>query len=271
LANDGRCFILSRLQCIQQLHRQINENCRGGLLMAVMREPRAGQMAPRAMMQAIPYPLESEGLWSEVSPGAVRNRPALFLDRDGVLVQEVDYLHCVADVALIPGAAATVAAANRRAIAVIVVTNQSGIGRGYYGWSEFAAVQEAIKAALALENARLDAVYACAYHAQARGTLAHPNHPSRKPNPGMLLRAASQLSLDLSRSWAVGDKISDLVAAKQAGLAGAMHVLTGYGITQRAVAPELATAAFDVRLERSIIDALMLPLFLPAKRPAGGP
>ncbi len=155
-----------------------------------------------------------------------------------------------------------IAAANQRSVPVIMVTNQSGIGRGYYGWAEFKSVQDAIVALLASEDARIDAVYACAHHPQAEGDLAHPDHPARKPNPGMLLQAASALTLDLKSSWLVGDKADDIEAAKRAGIAGALLVATGYGNAERQRAATLAGPAFEVRFGRSIADAMTLPLLM---------
>ena len=140
--------------------------------------------------------------------------------------------------------------ANARGLAVVIVTNQAGIGRGYYGWRDFAAVQEAILGALAAAGARIDAIFACAHHPAGNPPYAHPNHPARKPNPGMLLRAAQALDLDLGRSWLIGDKTIDLEAARAAGLAGALHVLTGHGAAQRHEAATMASGAFDVLLCR---------------------
>ena len=205
-------------------------------------------------------PLNSEGVWCQVIRRPVPGRPALFLDRDGVVVQEADYLHRVEDIRIIPGAANTIAAANKRNVAVIMVTNQSGIGRGYYGWTEFKAVQNAIIASLATAGAIVDAVYACAHHPQGKGLLAHPNHPARKPNPGMLLQAASALALDLKSSWLVGDKADDVEAAQRAGIAGALQVTTGYGGAEQQLTARFASPNFEVRFGRSIADALTLPI-----------
>jgi D-glycero-D-manno-heptose 1,7-bisphosphate phosphatase len=184
----------------------------------------------------------------------------LFLDRDGVVVADTAYLHRVEDIALIPGAVAVIAAANRRGVAVVLVTNQAGIGRGYYGWDDFVAVQNAIASRLETAGARLDAVYACPHHPHGSGAFHHLDHPARKPNPGMILRAASDLALDLRRSWLVGDKASDLEAAKRAGLAGGQLVMTGYGETERPRAVALAAADFEVRFGQSIAEALSLPV-----------
>jgi D-glycero-D-manno-heptose 1,7-bisphosphate phosphatase len=201
-----------------------------------------------------------------VSPGCNRGGPALFLDRDGVVVEEVDYLHRVEGIAICAGAVAVISAANANAVPVVLVTNQAGIGRGYYGWAEFRAVQQAIQSALAPEGAHFDAVYACPHHRDGQGAFAHPDHPARKPNPGMLQRAAAALDIDMARSWLVGDRAGDVEAARRAGLAGALHVLTGYGQAERAAALALSGPRFDVRAAASIAGALTLPLFARAQR-----
>ena len=215
---------------------------------------------------AMAYPLDADGVWCEVSPSCNRGGPALFLDRDGVVVEEVDYLHRVEGIAICAGAVAVISAANANAVPVVLVTNQAGIGRGYYGWAEFRAVQEAIQSALAQERAHFDAVYACPHHRDGQGTFAHPDHPARKPNPGMLQRAAMALDIDMARSWLVGDRAGDIEAARRAGLAGALHVLTGYGQAERAAALALSGPRFDVRGAASIAGALTLPLFARAQR-----
>ena len=209
------------------------------------------------------HPLDSQGVWCQILRRPVASPPALFLDRDGAVVEDTGYLRRVDGIVIIPGAAEVIAAANRMSVPVIMVTNQSGIGRGYYGWAEFKSVQDAIVASLASEGARIDAVYACAHHPQAEGDLAHPDHPARKPNPGMLLKAASALALDLRSSWLVGDKADDIEAAKRAGIAGALQVATGHGKAERQRATALASPAFEVRFGQSIADAMMLPILMP--------
>jgi D-glycero-D-manno-heptose 1,7-bisphosphate phosphatase len=155
-------------------------------------------------------------------------KPAFFLDRDGTLNEEVDFLSDPEQLVLIPGAAAAVARLNALGIPVVVVTNQSGIGRGKYGWQDFAAVMCRMGKLLTLENAWIDAVYASPHHEKGQGAYAVADHPDRKPNPGMLLRAAEEHGLDLSRSWMVGDKAIDLEAGRRAGCRVAL-VRTGYG------------------------------------------
>jgi D-glycero-D-manno-heptose 1,7-bisphosphate phosphatase len=177
---------------------------------------------------------ESLGMWVRVAGhSSTEPRPALFLDRDGVIIEDPGYLYRPADVRLIPGAAAVISAANRRGLPVVAVSNQSGIGRGYYGLDDFAAVEEALTHLLAQEDASIDAVFACPYHQEGVSPWRHPAHPARKPLPGMLLAAERLLHLDLGRSWIVGDKLSDLQAGYHAGLRGGLHVLTGKGSRQR--------------------------------------
>ena len=158
----------------------------------------------------------------------MEGRPAVFLDRDGTLNAEVDFLHRPEDVSITPGAAQAIARLNESNIPVIVVTNQSGIGRGMFGWAEYEEVMEKISQLLAEEGARLDDAFACPFYEGAEGEYRHPDHPDRKPNPGMILKAAEKHNIDLKRSWMVGDKESDLEAGRRAGCRTVL-VLTGYG------------------------------------------
>lgn len=155
-------------------------------------------------------------------------RPAVFLDRDGTINEEVDYLHRPEDLVLIPGAAEAVGRLNAKGIPVVVVTNQSGIGRGFYGFDEFNAVTARMAELLALEGAHLDATFVAPHHEQGQGDFAHPDHPDRKPNAGMLLRAAEVHGIEIGRSWMIGDKDIDLEAGRRAGCRVAL-VRTGYG------------------------------------------
>ncbi len=211
--------------------------------------------------------VDAAGIWREVrrAPTGAAPRPALFLDRDGVIVEEVDYLHRVADVRLVPGAARVIAAANALELPVVVVTNQAGIGRGHYGWDEFAAVQARILSDLERAGAALDMVLACPFHPEGTGAYRVANHPARKPRPGMFLEAARALSLDMARSWVVGDRLIDLEAGRAAGLAGGLHVLTGHGARERPDLDGLEGPAFEVRQAHSIADAPdLIPLLAAA-------
>ena len=175
---------------------------------------------------------------------------AIFIDRDGTLNNEVGYLSQPDDVVIIPGAAEAIARLNAEKILVFIVTNQSGIGRGRYGWTEFQAVMSRIYALLAVCGAHIDGVYASPYHYEGLGDYRHQNHPDRKPNPGMLFRAAEEHKIDLSRSWMIGDKNIDLEAGHRAGCKAAL-VRTGYGwqadgILADLVADDLGTAVNQI-------------------------
>ena len=173
---------------------------------------------------------DDPGLWVRCPDnGNARGRPALFLDRDGVVVEEVHFLHRPADVRLSPGMAKAIADANAAHVPVVVVTNQSGIARGLFDWDAVAAVQDEIDARLADEGAHIDAVFACGYLAGGLPPYDRDAHPWRKPGPGMLYAARDRLGLDLSRSTIIGDRISDLEAGFNAGLATGLLVMTGYG------------------------------------------
>lgn len=168
------------------------------------------------------------GLWfSGADAAAFAGRPALFLDRDGVIVEDSGYVGDPNGVRLIPGAAETIAEANRLAVPVVVVTNQSGVARGLFGWDSFEAVQDVIRTRLAEAGARLDAVLACGYHEKGTGAMAVADHPWRKPNPGMLTKAAEAMQIDLARSLIVGDRVADLEAGQRAGLRAGILVETG--------------------------------------------
>jgi D-glycero-D-manno-heptose 1,7-bisphosphate phosphatase len=187
------------------------------------------------------------GIWIWTRPhSAPTPRPALFLDRDGVIVEDPGYLSRPADLVVLPDAARIVALANRRGIPVVEITNQAGVGRGYYGWPEFVEVEQALAGQLAAGGAALDGVFACPY-VEA--------HPARKPQPGMLLAAARLLNLDLGRSWIVGDKWDDLRAGRNAGLRGGLHVLTGQGAAHRRDVAEWQPPNYNLRLGDSIADA----------------
>ena len=157
------------------------------------------------------------------SPPAKTLRPALFLDRDGVLNEDHGYVHRWEDFRWIAGAKATVAAFNRAGWLVIVVTNQSGVGRGYYTEADVHALHEAMAEDLAAEGAHIDAFYHAPHHPEAvTEAYRHPDPPDRKPNPGMILRALADWPIDAKASLLIGDKPSDLEAALRAGIRGAL-------------------------------------------------
>jgi D-glycero-D-manno-heptose 1,7-bisphosphate phosphatase len=194
------------------------------------------------------------GLYRRASLSTQTLRPAVFLDRDGVLVEEVGYLHKVEEIAMIPSAAAAVARLNEARVPVIVVTNQAGIGRGFYTWADFEEVQSSIEACL--KPGVIDGVWACGYHAEGGIGDLKQDHPWRKPHPGMLFDAAQVMGIDLSRSWLVGDKVLDIECAIQAGLSGAILVRTGYGAEHETRLTFSPSTQCRVSVENDIGDAV---------------
>lgn len=152
-------------------------------------------------------------------------KPAVFLDRDGTVNREVGYLHRPGDLRLVRGSAAAIARLNQAGFDTVLITNQAGIGRGYFAEDAMHALHRVIAARIAGRGAVIDAIYFC------------PHHPDdgcacRKPQPGMLLRATRERRLDIRASFMVGDKCSDLEAGRRAGCRTVL-VLTGYGRSER--------------------------------------
>ena len=153
------------------------------------------------------------------------SRRAVFLDRDGTINEEMGYLSDPSKVALLPGAAGAIARLRDAGLLVVVLTNQSGIARGYYTGRELEVVNDALQRMLVERGARIDAFYFCPHHPEF-GDKADGG--CRKPKPGMAVRAAEELGIDLARSYFVGDKCSDVELGVNAGGKPIM-VMTGYG------------------------------------------
>jgi D-glycero-D-manno-heptose 1,7-bisphosphate phosphatase len=123
----------------------------------------------------------------------------------------------------VEGARRAVRRLNEAGVVVIVATNQSGVARGLFDLAAVEAVHAVMQADLTVEGARIDAFYVCPFHPEAKDpAFAHPDHPDRKPNPGMILRAMDEWGLDPARCLLIGDKDSDIEAARRAGIAGAL-------------------------------------------------
>jgi D-glycero-D-manno-heptose 1,7-bisphosphate phosphatase len=143
---------------------------------------------------------------------------ALFLDRDGVINRELGYLHRADQVVWVEGIFPLCRTAIALGYKLVVVTNQSGIARGLYTQADFDALTLWMRAQFLAQRAPLDAVYCCPFHPEHGIGPYKREHEDRKPGPGMLLRAARDLCLDLTRSILVGDRCSDIAAAHAAGL-----------------------------------------------------
>jgi len=157
------------------------------------------------------------------------SRPAAFLDRDGTLLDELGYLGDPDGVRLLPGVAAALVRLRRAGVATVVVTNQSGIARGYFDERAYARVQARVDSLLAAGGALLDGSYHCPHHPELGEPPWRRQCECRKPAPGMILQAARELGLDLERSFVVGDALRDLEAGRRAGVPHLYLVATGKG------------------------------------------
>jgi D-sedoheptulose 7-phosphate isomerase/D-glycero-D-manno-heptose 1,7-bisphosphate phosphatase len=145
------------------------------------------------------------------------SRPGVLLDRDGTIIVDHGYVGSVDRVEFIDGAIEAVAALNRAGIPIAVVTNQSGVARGYYGVEDVEVVHKHIAAELALRGAHIDLWLSCPYHPDGTVTTYARVSADRKPAPGMALAAAAALDLDLSASWVIGDRAADIGLARAVG------------------------------------------------------
>lgn len=152
---------------------------------------------------------------------------AVFLDRDGTINIEKEYLYQIADFEFIPGAPEAIQLLNRAEIMVIVVTNQSGIARGYYTEEDVEILHRHIASELERAGAHVDAWYFCPHHPNGRGSYALPCD-CRKPLPGMLKEASRRYDINLLSSTMIGDKRADIEAGQAAGCRTIL-VRTGYG------------------------------------------
>ena len=161
---------------------------------------------------------------------------AAFIDRDGVINEEKDYVHRIKDFVFLPRAIDGLKLLRDAGYRLIVVTNQAGIARGYYDEASVKILHEHMSASLAAEGVFLDGIYFCPHHPQGRVEAYTIKCGCRKPAPGMLLRAAHELHLDLAESVLIGDKLSDIVAGLKAGVGRTVIVESGHAVDAAAAA-----------------------------------
>ena len=155
-------------------------------------------------------------------------KSAVFLDRDGTINEQMGYINHVSRFQLLPGAVEAIRKLNNAGIPVVVVTNQSGLARGYFPESLLKEVHHKMESRLAEGAAHVDGIYICPHHPEAKEEKFRVNCDCRKPRNGLFLQAARDLQIDLSQSYMVGDRWSDLKAAAKCNSKGVL-VLTGYG------------------------------------------
>jgi D-glycero-D-manno-heptose 1,7-bisphosphate phosphatase len=183
----------------------------------------------------------------------VNRRRAVFIDRDGTILELVPYLRRPEEVRLIAGAPDALRVLGENGWLRILVTNQSGIARGMFRMEDVEAVHDRMLELLRADGGDLDAIEVCPHHPDHSGPCS-----CRKPAPGMIQRAAERLDIDLTHSWVIGDRFEDLEAGRVLGARGIL-VLTGYGQTQALEAPSSAWLRFP-HLAKNFPDACRILL-----------
>ena len=171
-----------------------------------------------------------------IKPQFAEMKPAVFLDRDGVLIEEKNYLHKPEEVDIFPGAGAALKKLCAAGFKLIIITNQSGIGRGYYTLADAERVNERVRADLARDGVHFEKIYIAPEA---------PDQPSRgrKPSPQFLFDARDEFGLNLAESFMVGDKLIDLECGWNAGVKKSILVRTGYGAEEECKARETISRA----------------------------
>jgi len=187
-------------------------------------------------------------------------RPAVFLDRDGTINEQMGYINHLDRFVLLPGVGRAISRLNRAGLPVVVVSNQSGVARGYFPEELVRLVNRKMVELLSQEGAELDGIYYCPHHARAEVEAYRRDCHCRKPKPGLLLQAAADLNLDLRRSFVIGDRTEDLEAARAVG-AKAVLVLTGYGrgeleyvLPGRSVQPDFIAESLAEAVDRLLAE-----------------
>ncbi len=174
------------------------------------------------------FPSPAPGRDGVPTPGA---KPAVFLDRDGTIIEDLDFIDDPAKVALLPGAAQAIRRFNDAGLVTVVVSNQSGVARGLFDEATVRAVNDRLQALLNEHGARIDAFYYCPYLDGDEAVVERYRKESdwRKPGPGMLLAAVEDMGIDLTRSWMIGDARRDIEAGQKCGcrtilISGRVHL-----------------------------------------------
>ncbi|MGM0472070.1 MAG: D-glycero-alpha-D-manno-heptose-1,7-bisphosphate 7-phosphatase, partial [Bacillota bacterium] len=152
----------------------------------------------------------------------------VFMDRDGTVSKEIGYVNHADRFELLPQTSAAIKLLNQQGLPAILATNQAGVARGYFPEERIREVHNKLKRLLKEDGAYLDAIYYCKHHPEVGAGEYCQDCNCRKPKPGMLEQGAAEFGLDLTKSYMIGDKISDVETAKRVGAQGIL-VLTGYG------------------------------------------
>jgi D-glycero-D-manno-heptose 1,7-bisphosphate phosphatase len=190
-------------------------------------------------------------------------RPAIFLDRDGTLIEDIPYLADPALVRLLPGTVEALRLLRQAGFACVVATNQSGVGRGRITLEQLSSIHQEMERQLNAAGVALDRIYWCT-HLPKLDDKTVIEHVDRKPGPGMLLRAARDLNLDLSESWIVGDQVSDMLAGRNAACKGGILVRSGHDLT-----PALDVLGHDWPVADDLLAAAKMIIQCSRSQPRG--
>ncbi len=171
---------------------------------------------------------DSSNLLNPTSQSSDNSRPAVFIDRDGTISEEVGYVNHPSRYKVFPFAATALRRLHEAGWLAVLVTNQAGVARGYFSEDLIHTVHDLLQAELNKQGARLDAIYYCPHHPSVGDAPYRQACDCRKPQTGLITRAAAEHDIDIKRSWMIGDRYSDIELARNANLRAAF-VLTGYG------------------------------------------
>ncbi|HVO65190.1 MAG TPA: HAD family hydrolase [Syntrophales bacterium] len=186
----------------------------------------------------------------------MKKHTAVFLDRDGTINEEVGYLDKIGKLKVFANTAEAIKTINESGMKAVVITNQSGVARGYFSEEFVKKVHARIQKILKAKGAFIDAFYYCPHHPEGTGTYQQVC-ACRKPEAGLLMTAAQDMDIDLTRSYVVGDMIKDIQAASKVGAKGIL-VKTGYGldITQKDLRSGSVETCHPYLIAEDILDAI---------------
>jgi D-glycero-D-manno-heptose 1,7-bisphosphate phosphatase len=180
------------------------------------------------MIEDDPRPGQDEGMRLPPQRPSGAAVPGVFLDRDGTVCEEVGYVNHLSRCQILPRSAEAIRLLNEAGLPVAIVTNQAGVARGYFREEMIESVNERVRSLLGERGARVEGIYYCPHHPSAGAPPYRTECDCRKPKPGLLLRAAREIGIDLQSSFLVGDSSRDIEAGRSAGVTSVL-VLTGYG------------------------------------------